>query len=432
MVFHLPAHTRDAEHYALEQSLARAPARRIRRKALTALTSSSRDTRLARVSDIIRVLHVVGGMNRAGAETWLMNILRRTDHERLRMDFVVHSEQNFAYADECRSLGSQLLLCESPRRPLRYAHNFRRILTQSGRYDVVHSHVGRFSGYVLRLAHESGVPVRIAHSHSDTSEIDERAGPLRRAYLALTRRWIMQHATCLLAVTKASGRSLYGLTVEMDPRFQILPIRLDLSQFAAPADRSQQRAALGLPVDAFVIGHVGRFSHPKNHRFLIAVAAEVARRIPETHLLLVGVGALQEEIKRLITEVGLDNRVVFAGSRNDVPRVLAAMDVFVFPSLYEGYPLALIEAQAAGLPCVISDSITDEADVVKPLIRRLSLSDPSGAWADAIELIGQHSRTLKSAANALEIVTTQRGDVQAGVDELTSVYESALQRDILS
>ncbi len=354
-----------------------------------------------------------------------MNILRCVDRERIRMDFVVHSEQDFAYADECRSLGSQLLLCESPGRPLLYARNFRRILTQGGRYDVVHSHVGHFSGYVLRLAHEAGVPVRIAHSHNDTSEIDERAGPLRRAYLALSRRWIMQYATCLLAVTKASGKSLYGLTIETDPRFRILPIRLDLSQFAAPADRPQQRAALGLPMDAFVIGHVGRFSAQKNHRFLVEVAAEVARRIPETRLLLVGVGELQEEIRRLIAEVGLDKRVVFAGSRNDVPSILAAMDVFVFPSLYEGYPLALIEAQAARLPCVISDSITDEADVVKPLIRRLSLARAPDEWADAIEAFRNQPSQLDHSAYLDELEAVS-GNISRGARELVDVYRHAL------
>lgn len=384
------------------------------------------------MSDAIRVLHIVGGMNRAGAETWLMHILRCVDRERLRMDFIVHSEQDFAYADECRSLGSQLLLCESPSRPLRYAHNFRRILNQSGRYDVVHSHVHHFSGYVLRLAHESGVPVRIAHSHVDTSEIDQRAGALRRAYLALSRRWIMQHATCLLAGTNASARSLFGANYEADSRLQILPYRLDLSEYRVPVDRLQVRASLGLPGDAFVIGHIGRFSAQKNHAFLIAVAGAVAKRVPKTHLLLLGVGELREEIERVVAEAGLAHRTVFAGSRADLPRMLAAMDVFVFPSLYEGNPLALIAAQAAGLPCVISDSITDEADVVTTLIRRLSLSDPSETWARAVELLGRHSLNLKSASNALEIVGKQRGDLQAGVDELTAVYEAALRRDIPS
>jgi len=313
----------------------------------------------------LSVLHVVGGMNRGGVETWLMHVLRHIDRERFQMDFLVHTTQECAYDEEIRALGAKIIPCLHPRRPWIYARNFKRILREDGAYDVVHSHVHHYSGHVLRLAHQAGVPVRIAHSHNDTSALQAKARLLRRSYLALMKRWIARHATVGLAASRRAVADLFGRDWESDPRWRILYYGVDFTPFHADVDPAAVRAELGIPMDAFVVGHVGRFAEQKNHALLVDIATEATKWEPRTPVLLVGDGPLRPDIERQVAQAGLAERVIFAGIRPDVPRImLGAMDLFLFPSLFEGLPLALVEAQAAGLPCVFSDVVSEEADVV--------------------------------------------------------------------
>jgi glycosyltransferase involved in cell wall biosynthesis len=371
-----------------------------------------------------RVLHVVGGLDRGGIETWLMHVLRRTDRARFRMDFLVHTDRPGAYDDEVRAFGCKVLSCPAPQwtRPWRYGSAFRRLLAEHGPYDVVHSHVHHYSGNVLRLAHAAGVPVRIAHSHIDTSVEEARARFLRGGYLALMRRWIARHATAGLAASRPAAANLFGRAWESDPRWRVLYYGIDPAPFHIAGDRAAVRAELGVPAGAFVLGHVGRFHEQKNHAFLIDIAAEVVRRLPEAHLLLVGIGALRPAIEHRVAQAGLTRHVTFAGARPDVPRLMRdAMDVFVFPSLWEGLPVAGIEAQAAGLPCLFADGLTPELDRVGSLVRRLSLDRPASAWADAVLAVRQ-ARPAVSPTAALAAVEESPFNIRRSGERLEEVY----------
>jgi|SRR6266550_4819351 len=165
---------------------------------------------MKRATRRIRILHIVGGMGRGGVETWLMHVLRHADRERFQMDFLVHTAQPCPYDEEVRALGGNIIPCLDPARPWSYARNFRRALAAQGRYDIVHSHVHNYSGYVLRLARRAGVPVRIAHSHLDSTPGDAAANARRRLYLALARRWIRRHATTGLAASGKAADALFG------------------------------------------------------------------------------------------------------------------------------------------------------------------------------------------------------------------------------
>jgi len=377
---------------------------------------------MSRSESPIRILHVLGGMVRDGVETWLMHILRHIDREHFQMDFLVHTTQPCAYDDEVLALGSEIIPCLHPRRPWSYARNFKSILREYGPYDVVHSHVLHYNGYVLRLAQQAGVPVRIAHSHSDTSQLQAKAGLLRRGYLTLMKRWIARHATVGLAVSRQAAAGLFGPSWEADPRWQILYYGIDLAPFQGHVDPVTVRAELNIPGEAFVIGHVGRFLEVKNHAFLVDIAAEVARREPQMYLLLVGDGALRPAIEQKVTQAGLADRVVFTGSRPDVPRLMrGAMDVFVLPSFYEGLPLVAIEAQAAGLPLILSDAITEEVDRVRPLVWRLSLSQPASAWAEAI-LTMRDAAPAITQQEALAVIEKSSFNIQTSVKLLEEVY----------
>jgi len=371
----------------------------------------------------IRILHVVGGMNRGGVETWLMHVLRHIDRDRFQMDFLVHTEKPCPYDDEARALGSKIIPCLSPSKPWLYGRNFKRILREYGPYDIVHSHVHHFSGYVLYLAKQAGVPVRIAHSHNDTSAIDAKAGLHRRLYLTLTKWLIDRYATLCLAASYKVVTVLFNQAWKTDSRCRILYCGVDLTPFRDLVDSVAVRAEFGIPADAFVVGHVGRFEKQKNHKFLIDIVAEIAKREPKMHLLLIGDGSLRSEIQKKVINHGLANRVTFAGLRPDVPRLmLGVMDLFLLPSIHEALGLVLIEAQAAGLPCVFSDVIPEEADAVKLLVRRISLSKSASDWAEAA-ISARSAASAITQADTLPVLENSPFNIAVSVQKLTEVYE---------
>jgi glycosyltransferase involved in cell wall biosynthesis len=369
----------------------------------------------------IRVLHIVGGMGRGGIETWLMHVLRHIDRERFQMDFMVHTANPCAYDEEIRALGGRILPCLGPTRPWSYAKNFLCTLGEYGPYDIVHSHVYHYSGYTLRLARHGGVPIRIAHSHIDTLAEDVSPGPLRWTYLIAAKRWIRRFATIRLAASGKAAEALFGSGWKHRELCRLLYCGIDLTPFRAQVDPSV-RGGLQLPSNAFVIGHVGRFDAQKNHRFLLEIFRQVADGDSSARLLLIGDGPLRTEIVRRAAEFGLTNRVVFAGLQADVPRLLlGAVDVFVMPSLYEGLPLAGIEAQAAGLPCVMSDTITRELDVLPQLIRRLPLSAPAHVWANSV-FAARQLRTVLSRAEVLKALEDSPFHIANSVTQLQRIY----------
>lgn len=348
----------------------------------------------------------MGAMERGGVETWLMQVLRHIDRERFHVDFLVHTTEKCVFDDEIRSLGSRVIPCLAPSQPISYARNFFQAVQNFGPYDIIHSNVHTYSGYVLRLARRAGIPVRIAHSHSDTSGQWANASWLRRLYLTSMRNWIYRYATDGLAASHEAAAALFGHTWESDFRWRILYCGIDLTPFEAEVNKADVRAELGIPLDAKVIGHVGGFRAPKNHEFLVEIAEETSKRDPRVCFLLVGDGPLRVPIERDVVGRGLSGKVIFAGQRADVPRLmLGGMDVFLLPSTYEGLPLVLLEAQAAGLPYIVSTTVTDEVDWVEDLSRRLPLSDPASVWAeellDVLACLKKHGDNSRALA-ALE------------------------------
>lgn len=372
----------------------------------------------------IRILHVVGGMERGGVETWLMHILRNIDRNRFQMDFLVHTSRPCAYDNEIRSLGSRIIPCLYPQRPLQYAYHFKQILHQYGPYDVVHSHVHYFSGYVLRIARQAGISVCIAHSHNDATAIEKKAKLHRRIYFALTKHWINRYASLGLACSRQAATHLFGSSWATNSQRQILYFGIDLAPFQEQIDPAIVRAEYGIPPNSFVIGHAGRFVTQKNHKFLLEVAKAVFQREPNAYLLLLGEGALRPDIEHDVTSQGLTDRVIFAGSRPDVHRIMkGAMDVFLFPSLFEGLGLVLVEAQAAGVPCIVSDVVPEEADIIKPMVQRLSLSQPISAWAEAV-LAQRDVEPPLTQPDAHTHITASPFNIEQAVKQLETIYQS--------
>ncbi len=382
------------------------------------------------VTSPIRVLHALGCLDRGGIETWLVQILRHADRERFRMDFLVHSMEAGAYDGEVRALGSNVIPCRPTglRRPWSYAtypRELRSILNRHGPYDVVHAHLQEFSGYVLRAAAKAGVRARIAHSHTSTPPAECQPGPVRRASDRRRSRWVRRYATLGLACSRLAARSLYGEQWESDGRFRILNYGIDLAPFLDEVDAERERSRLGIPAGARVVGHVGRFVPPKNHAFLVEVIAECVKRRRDVHFLLIGDGPLRPHIQRAIDDRGLSENVVFAGTRGDVPRLmLSAMDLFVFPSLWEGLGNVQLEAQAAGLPLLVSEHLPDEAGIIPGRIERLRLADGPKLWAERI--LRRLAEETPDRQEALEMVARSPFALEESAQALLEVYERSL------
>ena len=326
-----------------------------------------------------RILHVLGSMNPGGVETWLLHVLEHIERDRFQFDFCVCGTQVGLYEPEVERLGGRILRCPKGANPWSFRRRFRRILSE-GNYDVVHSHVHSFSGALLRWAKAEGVPIRIAHSHNThDGRSDSRA---RRCYRKLMKFWINRYSTYGLAASKPAAMELFGENWQTDDRFQILHYGLDLHPFQKSVDRVAVRAEFGIPPDVRVIGHVGRFDEQKNHRFLLQIADAVLKSRRDVHFLLIGDGPLRPEIEDRVRQMGLSRQIHFVGVRTDVPRLmLAAMDFFLFPSLDEGLGICLLEAQAAGLRCLVSDTVPKEVVRVSDSVEFLALSSGKDFWS---------------------------------------------------
>lgn len=372
-----------------------------------------------------RVLHVIMRMDRGGIEVSLMQLLRAIDRRRYRMDFLALAQGPGSQDEEVRALGSRVIaIGADPRRPLRFARRFDRIMREYGPYDVIHNHTHFFGGYVLRLAARHRIPLRIAHSRNDTRSVEQGRGFVRQSYVWLMRRWIRRYANLWIAISRTAAEDLFGDAFDRDGHFHMIYSGRDFSSYSRPEDRAGVRQSLGLPADAFVLGHVGRFYWRKNHRFVLEVAAELFKREPRAWLLLVGDGPDQAEIEALARQSGLADRVIFTGPRADVRRLLkGAVDAFIFPSHHEGLGMAAVEAQAAGLPCVIASTMPEEIDVVPALIHRLPLSAPPDLWAKRILQAAAAPRPRPE--EALRGVCASAFAINKSVARLQSIYDLA-------
>ncbi|RIX52636.1 glycosyltransferase family 1 protein [Paenibacillus nanensis] len=315
----------------------------------------------------IRILHAAVNMNRGGAETLLMNLYRNVDRSLVQFDFLTSKEGVFD--DEIRRLGGRVhripYIDQAGHRGYRRAlRDFFR--SRRDEYDIVHAHMDRMSGFVLRAAQLAGVPVRIAHSHNTRSE-GSLAARLYKRYAGL---YIGISATHRFACSSAAAKWLFPMKKN---EAVLLKNGIDPEKFAySQAVRASVREELGLSESTYAIGHVGRFNAQKNHAQLLEIFGGVQRRIPNSVLLMAGDGPLRQEMERKASELGITEQVRFLGVREDVERLLQAFDAFVFPSHHEGLPVTLVEAQASGLPCYISDAISREADLGLGLVHFLS------------------------------------------------------------
>lgn len=298
-----------------------------------------------------RVLHVFGSMNRGGAETRTLEIMRRLRTDEYRFDFCVLSGHRGAYTPEIEALGGRVLPCAIEPRTLSFPGRFLMLLRRGG-YDVVHSHVHQFSGVILLLARLARVPTRIAHIRNTDDGRPETLG--RRAYRATMRRLLDASATAVIGVSESAMEVFWGDDWRAGHARVVIYNGVDVARFQSDADTAAVRAEFGVSPRAWLVAHVGNFSPAKNHGALITIAQALVARRRDVVFLLVGDGPGRAAIETQVSARGLEHVFRFAGERADVARLLRAADIFVFPSRWEGLPGAVLEALAAALPVVAS------------------------------------------------------------------------------
>lgn len=363
----------------------------------------------------VRVLQVVGKMNGGGVESVVMNYFRAIDRTSFLFDFAVCEGSRLIPREEIESLGGRVFVIPSYKKLDAYQRAVGDLIVREG-YQVVHAHVNALSVFPLRVAKGAGVPVRIAHAHSTSG----RGEPVRNAAKHVLRLFSNVYPTHRLACSAYAGRWLFGPKAP----FEVLRNALDLGSFSFDMRaRLATRERLGIPPDAWVIGHVGRFMRQKNHEFLIDAFSEVARVDSRARLLLVGEGGLKDRVRALVDERSLGERVCMLPQQSDVAPIYDAMDMFVLPSLYEGLPVVGVEAQANGLPCLFSDRVTREAAVTKG-VRFLPLS--ASIWVQALlEAAPSLSPALRIAAGPSEALA--QFDISMTAPWLASFYRLALE-----
>lgn len=301
---------------------------------------------------MIRILQCVNDMHRAGLETMLMNYYRNIDRTQIQFDFLTHRPYRSDYDDEIESLGGKVYY--APRLyPQNYPAYFKwmaKFFFEHPEYEIVHSHIDTMSYLPLLAAKKAGVPIRIAHSHN--TAVDRDFKHLLKQYFRLRINSVCNQR---LACGQEAGKFLFG-----NRDFKVIPNAIDAEKFYFnKVNRKKKREELGLTTE-FVVGHVGRFSYQKNHKFLVEIFNELLKKEPSSILLLVGIGEKEDEVREQIKTLGITDKVRFLGNRSDVNELYQAMDVFVMPSFFEGIPVVGVEAQFANLSCVFSDKVPQE------------------------------------------------------------------------
>src|SRR6266568_8743554 len=376
----------------------------------------------------IRVLRSVGHLSRGGIENWLFQLASRMDRSRFEHHVLVRTDKEEAFTRAFREAGIPVIPCLGVKSPLEFYRNFKQVLRDHGPYDVLHAHGFSFlTTQALLFAKLQGIRVRILHGHNDLKPRLAHASLTYKSYAGLNLMAIRKLANCGIACGFSAAEWTFGNKWKSRKPPVDLIIGIDLEPCFGPAD-PELHIRLNLPSDRFIIAQIGRYGFAKNHVFTVEVARELNRRNVPFHLLLIGDGDLRPDIEKLMEVAGLRNRCTFVPDTDQVPKILrSAVDLQILPSLHEGLGLVLVEAQASGVPSLVSDAVTREGVIDKGLVRFLPIDEGPGVWADAIgdQLATSAKRTID--AQHRERMLASRFNIHNSVQQLSRIYEELVR-----
>ena len=323
---------------------------------------------------MIRVLQIIGSLERGGAETFLVNLYRNIDRTKIQFDFAIYEEPSEnSYYKEVVKLGGRVFFL--PPKSKGILNNFRAIqkIVRENNYKTVWKHTEScFRAIDLLAARSAEATQAILHSHNSNTE------RIERSIHYILRPFVNLFVTRRFACGDMAGKWMFNRR-----SYEVIHNGIEVENFRCNKEMTNQYCQKFQMQGKVVIGHVGRFHSVKNHKLLIEIFKKYREKTPEAVLLLIGVGDLLPQIQELVREKDLENNVLFLGTRSDIPELLQMMDVFIMPSLFEGFPVTLIEAQAAGLPCVVSSTISREVDVTGN-VSFVDLDASVEVWAERI------------------------------------------------
>ena len=352
----------------------------------------------------MRVLHIVGAMNLGGQESFIMNAYRKIDRNAYQFDYIVSNKNKGYFDDEIKNLGGRIYyIPEIKKRPIKRCIELYRII-KNNNYSVIHRHSAFSIVFIdLLVAKIAGVKIRIIHSHADYDP--------HRIHSAL-RKLVVLYSNYRFACSEKAGKWMYG----EKSNFEVLFNGVDTDAFKYDeTNRKRIRAELGIAETDILIGHTGRLTPEKNHKFLIDLLSDLIKDNKNIYMAFIGDGFLRDELIQYCSERGVSNNVFFCGLKNNVNEFLSAFDCFFFPSIHEGLGISLIEAELNGLYCLVSENINDEA-IIGENVKKLPLE--INCWTEAFKGI---SNDLNHKHLSNDII--QRVDIEATVKRLEEVYD---------
>lgn len=327
----------------------------------------------------IRVAQIIGKWVGGGVEAVVMNYYKHIDRSKIQFDFICDEDSSFIPYEEIEKLGGKVILVPPYQKVFKYHKELTRVLKE-GKYKIVHSHINTLSVFSLWAAKSAGVPIRIAHSHSTTNKKEKKKNLLKQ----ILRPFNKLFATDYMCCSESAGRWLFGNKEYDNGNVYVLNNAIDLNKFKYDENtRRKIRNQLNISEGTLVIGHVGRFVEQKNHRFLLDIFNEIHKEKENSILLLIGQGPLVNEITEKAKKLKIENCIKFLGQRDDIENLYQAMDLFLFPSLYEGLGMVLIEAQCSNLPCVAS---TEVPQIVKinNNVKFVNIKEDAEIWKKSV------------------------------------------------
>ncbi|OBQ54104.1 glycosyltransferase family 1 protein [Tamlana sp. s12] len=362
-----------------------------------------------------RILHIVGGMDRAGAETMLMNLYRKLDKSKYQFDFVYFKDSKCDYDDEIISLGGRIFRINTSN-PISRTIKLSKLITKEKPFHAVHCHMLFSNGFHVLAAYFSKINMRISHSHN-TSDVNSKT-LYGKFYQNISRNLMRKFSTHFVACGEAAGNFLFP----KNHNIEHLLNAIDIEKFSNNRIINRQflKEELHLNDDTIVLTQIGRISPVKNHSFTINFIEYLTKKGYDFVIAIVGAGPLENELMELVKEKKLNNYVKFLGIRSDIPNILAGTDAMIMPSFHEGFPVVLVETQATGVPSLISTNISPEVDMGLNLVSFAGLDDDFSTWeTKLVELLKQKK---VNSDKRLEILTNKGFNINQSVKKLERIY----------
>ena len=369
------------------------------------------------MSEPIRILNLFTIMNRGGAETMVMNYYRNIDRSKIQFDFMVHRSERGAYDDEIEALGGKIYrMCPIfPQNFAKYKKMLQSFFDEHPEYKIIHSHMSELGCFAFLETRKRDDITRICHAHNapnikSMTSYEKLQLLMRNYFKHRMRPYTDKYFIC----GYDAGDWLFGK--KNRDKFIMMNNAVDAQKFRYSEEtRKEIRSSLGIE-DKFTVVNVGRFNQQKNHGFLIDIFENIKKKNPDSVLLLAGNGELEEKIREKVKSKKLDDSVIFLGLRSDIDKILQGCDVFLFPSLYEGLPVTMVEAQSSGIKCVISDGVPSQC-IMTENVEVIPLAEDADLWAEKVLTYKSYERK-----DMYEEIVSAGFDIKANAKELEEFY----------